>query len=53
VKAITLAMAAQLTPDANKYNVFLTPEYAQFASTPLFPFRLIAPSSAINTTGKN
>ena len=53
VKAITLAMAAQLTPDANKYNVFLTPEYAQFASTSLFPFRLIAPSPAINTTGKN
>lgn len=53
VKAITLAMAAQLTPDANKYNVFLTPEYAQFASTPLFPFRLIAPLHSINTTSKN
>ncbi|QNP28686.1 alpha/beta hydrolase [Cylindrospermopsis curvispora] len=53
VKTITLAMAAQLTPDANKYNVFLTPQYAQVASTPLFPFRLIKSSSGINTTQKN
>ncbi|MBD2665248.1 hypothetical protein B6N60_02375 [Richelia sinica FACHB-800] len=41
VKAITLAMAAQLTTDADKYAVFLTPDYAQIASTPVFPFRLV------------
>jgi predicted dienelactone hydrolase len=41
VKSITLAMAAQLTPEANKYAVFLTPDYAQFASTQIFPLRLI------------
>jgi predicted dienelactone hydrolase len=41
VKAITLAFAAQQTPEAQKYAVFLTPEYAQVASTPAFPIRLI------------
>jgi predicted dienelactone hydrolase len=41
VKAITLAMAAQLTTDADQYAVFLTPDYAQIASTPVFPFRLV------------
>ncbi|MBK1989556.1 alpha/beta hydrolase [Sphaerospermopsis aphanizomenoides BCCUSP55] len=41
VKAITLAMAAQLTPEASKYSVFLSPDYAQIASTPVFPFRLL------------
>ncbi len=41
VKAITLAMAAQLTSDADKYAIFLTPEYAQYASTQAFPIRLI------------
>jgi predicted dienelactone hydrolase len=41
VKAITLAFAAQLTPEAKNYNLFLTSDYAQFSSTPTFPFRLI------------
>jgi predicted dienelactone hydrolase len=41
VKAVTLAMAAQSTPEASKYAVFLTPDYAQIASTPVFPFRLL------------
>jgi predicted dienelactone hydrolase len=41
VKALTLAMAAQSTPEASKYAAFLTPAYAQVASTPLFPFRLL------------
>ncbi|MEH2084116.1 MAG: alpha/beta hydrolase [Nostoc sp.] len=41
VKAIALAFAAQMTPEAKKYTIFLTPEYAQFASTAAFPFRLI------------
>ncbi|HLO49338.1 MAG TPA: alpha/beta hydrolase [Kamptonema sp.] len=41
IKAISLAMAAQLTPDAEKYAVFLTPEYAQFASTSAIPVRLV------------
>lgn len=41
VKAVTLAMAAQLTPEADKYKVVLTPNYAQVASTRLFPFRLL------------
>ncbi|MBE9049765.1 alpha/beta hydrolase [Nostocales cyanobacterium LEGE 11386] len=49
VKAIVLAMAAQLTPEAEKYAVFLTSDYAQVASTPKFPFRLVTeiPSVAI------
>lgn len=41
VKAIALAMAAQLTDNADKYKIFLTPEYAQLASTERFPIRLI------------
>ncbi len=41
IKAISLAMVAQLTPEASKYAVFLTPEYAQFASTKTFPIRLV------------
>lgn len=41
VKAIALASAAQMTPEAEKYAVFLTPDYAQFASTQTFPIRLV------------
>ncbi|MDZ8092867.1 MAG: alpha/beta hydrolase [Nostoc sp. DedQUE05] len=41
VKAITLAFAFQMTPEAKNYAIFLTPDYAQFASTAAFPFRLI------------
>ncbi|MEH1924002.1 alpha/beta hydrolase [Nostoc sp.] len=41
VKAIVLAFAAQMTPEAKNYAVFLTSDYAQFASTAAFPFRLI------------
>ncbi len=41
VKAITLAFAAQMTPEAKNYAIFLTPDYAQFASTAAFPFRII------------
>lgn len=50
VKAIALSMAAQLTADAEKYAVFLTSDYAQIASTPSFPFRLVTeiPPDAIS-----
>lgn len=41
VKAFTLAIAAQLTPEAEKYQIFLTPEYFEFISTDAFPVRLI------------
>jgi predicted dienelactone hydrolase len=51
LKAIALAMAAQLTDDsvaiarsqasATKYAIFLTPDYAQYASTEHFPIRLV------------
>ncbi len=41
VKAIVLAFAAQMTPEADIYKVFLTADYAQFASTEKFPFRLV------------
>ena len=41
LKAITLAFAAQMTPEAKNYAIFLTSDYAQFASTKAFPFRLI------------
>jgi predicted dienelactone hydrolase len=41
VKAITLAMAAQLTDEAAQSAIFLTPEYAQLASTQAFPIRLV------------
>ncbi len=41
LQAIALAFAAQMTPEAEKYEVFLTPDYAQFASTQAFPIRLV------------
>lgn len=41
MKAITLAMAAQMTADAEKYAIFLTPEYAYYASTEAFPIRIV------------
>ncbi|MEH1840735.1 MAG: alpha/beta hydrolase [Nostoc sp.] len=41
VKAIVLAFAFQMTPEAKNYAIFLTSDYAQFASTKAFPFRLI------------
>jgi predicted dienelactone hydrolase len=41
VKAIALAFAAQMTPEAKNYAIFLTSDYAQFASTAAFPFRLV------------
>lgn len=41
VKAIALALAAQLTDAANEYALFLTPDYAQFASTQELPIRLV------------
>lgn len=41
MQAITLAMAAQMTSDADRYAIFLTPEYAQSASTEAFPIRLV------------
>jgi predicted dienelactone hydrolase len=41
VKAVTLAMAAQQTPEASKYAVFLTPSYAQISSNSVFPLRII------------
>lgn len=55
VKAITLAMAAQLTPEATKYAAFLTPDYAQIASTPAFPFRLLTeiPPAAMGLIPRN
>jgi predicted dienelactone hydrolase len=41
VKAVSLAMAAQMTPDAEKYAVFLSLEYAQLASKDGFEFRIV------------
>jgi predicted dienelactone hydrolase len=41
LKAIALAFAFQMTPEAKNYTIFLTSDYAQFASTTAFPFRLI------------
>ncbi|MFN6562382.1 MAG: alpha/beta hydrolase [Nostoc sp. ChiSLP01] len=41
VKALTLAFAAQLTPEAKNYAVFLTSDYVNSTSTPAFPFRLV------------
>ncbi|MBU7583260.1 MAG: alpha/beta hydrolase [Nostoc sp. TH1S01] len=54
VKAIVLAMAAQLTPEAQKYSVFLTPNYAMAASTPAFPFLLVTeiPPDALKVVEK-
>jgi predicted dienelactone hydrolase len=40
-KAIALAYSAQLTSEAKKYSVFLTSDYAQYASTKAFPMRLV------------
>ncbi|MBD2471993.1 alpha/beta hydrolase [Nostoc sp. FACHB-145] len=40
MKAITLAFASQMTSEANEYKIFLTPEYAQYASKQAFPIRL-------------
>ncbi|GAX34876.1 alpha/beta hydrolase [Nodularia sp. NIES-3585] len=50
LKSITLAMAAQLTPEADQYAVFLTSDYAQLVSTSNFPFRLVTeiPPSVIS-----
>ncbi len=47
-QAIALAFASQLTPEAELYKIFLTSDYAHFASTKAFPFRLITeiPSDA-------
>ncbi|TVP61087.1 MAG: alpha/beta hydrolase [Nodularia sp. (in: Bacteria)] len=54
VKSITLAMAAQLTPEADQYAVFLTSDYAQLVSTAAFPFRLVReiPPSAMSRVKK-
>ncbi|MFN6539757.1 MAG: alpha/beta hydrolase [Nostoc sp. EkiNYC01] len=41
VKALALSFAAQLTPEAKNYAVFLTSDYANYTSTRAFPFRLI------------
>ncbi|QSV62489.1 MAG: alpha/beta hydrolase [Dolichospermum sp. DL01] len=41
LKGITLAMAAQLTPQASQYAPFLTSDYAQISSTRLFPLRIV------------
>jgi predicted dienelactone hydrolase len=41
IKAIALAMAAQLTDEAKRYAIFLTPDYAELASTPRLDFRLV------------
>ncbi|QOV22799.1 alpha/beta hydrolase [Anabaenopsis elenkinii CCIBt3563] len=41
IKVITLAFAAQMTPQGEEYKIFLTPEYAQYASTQGFPIRLV------------
>ncbi|MBD1936232.1 alpha/beta hydrolase [Microcoleus sp. FACHB-68] len=41
IKAISLAMAAQLTADADDYAIFLTSDYAQYASTQAIPIRLV------------
>ncbi|MFM6138870.1 MAG: alpha/beta hydrolase [Sphaerospermopsis kisseleviana] len=38
---ITLAVAAQLTLQASQYAPFLTSDYAQVASTRLFPFHIV------------
>ncbi|MEG4085715.1 alpha/beta hydrolase [Microcoleus sp. POL10_C6] len=46
IKAVSLATAAQLTAEADKYAVFLTPEYAQFASTSAIPVRLVTEISS-------
>jgi len=40
VRGATLAFLKQNTPEAKLYQPFLTPEYAQFLSTPSLSFRL-------------
>ncbi|MFB6276313.1 MAG: alpha/beta hydrolase [Halothece sp.] len=40
IRATTLAFIKQETPQARQYQPFLTPEYAQFISTPNLSFRL-------------
>lgn len=41
LKAIALAMVAQLTDEADNSAIFLTPEYAESVSTKRFEFRLV------------
>jgi predicted dienelactone hydrolase/uncharacterized protein YjgD (DUF1641 family) len=41
IQGLTLAMAAQLTPERDRYSIFLTPEYAQFVSSDRLPLRLV------------
>jgi predicted dienelactone hydrolase len=41
LKGVTLAMAAQLTPEASQYAPFLTSDHAQISSTRLFPLRIV------------
>jgi len=41
IKAVSLAMAAQMTPDAEKYAIFLSPEYGQLASKDGFQFLML------------
>lgn len=40
IRSVTLAFLRQDSPQAKRYQPFLTPEYAQFLSTPNFSFRL-------------
>ena len=40
VSGVSLAFVKQLTPEAKKYEPFLTPAYAQSLSTPQLPLRL-------------
>ncbi len=40
IRGVTLAFLKQDTPQAREYEPFLTPEYAQFLSTPNLSFRL-------------
>jgi predicted dienelactone hydrolase len=41
-KGVSLAFIKQLTPKAKIYQQFLTPEYAQFFSTPQLPLHLVS-----------
>ncbi|MEC4817461.1 MAG: alpha/beta hydrolase [Scytonema sp. PMC 1069.18] len=41
MQAVTLAFANQMTSEADEYKIFLSPEYAQYASTKSFPIRLV------------
>lgn len=54
LQAIALATAAQLTPEAQKYAIFLSPDYGQAASTKGFPFRIVTeiPPEAIPVVQK-